>query len=333
MGLCVYEGVTTMPESCIHSNPENASVAMYTLPTCPKNIRHVGQAALYHGTTFKSLMNFLINGGQFLASIAGGGESKITESCVTEDAIFCSRDFNYAKQYATPCRFHNKKATEVSKDPLIQDLTRWNTYLARDDEARKMPYVRFAIHCAVALVKEQESLDAHNRKRSIDSNGLCSEEAFLPENLSPCFVSITIGANMQRDGSHSEFRLRDDTCVVKTGPPWNRENRINPMHAVQDMLSKVHQIRDEWPPKGSEVWAENLCAPGEEHHGTSLESFVIAGEKSGKFKRMTPRGKTIFDEPPPEDSVCDAKPSSTARPMPRISTPSMDIDDPVSYAV
>ena len=138
---------------------------------------------------------------------------------------------------------------------------------------------------------------------------------------------------MQRDGSCSEFRLRDDTCVVQSGPPWKRVRRVNPIHIPQDMVPNVHQIRKEWPPKASEVWAENLCAPGEEYHGTSLEDFVTEGEKSGTFKRLTPKGKTIFDEPPPEDSVRDAGPSSAARPMPRVSTPSLDNDQPISYAV
>ena len=102
---------------------------------------------------------------------------------------------------------------------------------------------------------------------------------------------------------------------------------------IPELDPKVYQNQEEWPPKASEVWAENLCAPGEEYHGTSLEDFVTDGEKSGTFKKMTPRGKTIFDEPPPEDSVCDAGPSSAARPMPRVSTPSMDIDQPISYEV
>ena len=141
---------------------------------------------------------------------------------------------------------------------------------------------------------------------------------------------------MQRDASCSEFRLRDDTCVVQSGPPGQRFACVNPIHIAVDLLPKVHQIRDEWPHTASEVWPEQLCAPGEEHHGTSLTQFVIDGEKSGKFRRRvpTPKGRTVFDDPPATATVREAGPSSSALPMPRVSYPSLDDDQHgADYAV
>ena len=104
---------------------------------------------------------------------------------------------------------------------------------------------------------------------------------------------------MQRDASYSELRLRDDTCVVhpkRNGVIIGGSNgQINAAHLQQDMVPKTHQIHNEWPHTGSEIWPQNLCAPGEEHHGSSLETYIALGERSGKFARRLPIGDTIFN--------------------------------------
>ena len=122
MGLATYEETTDPPASRHRKHPENASVALYSLPTSPDEIRHMGQATLFHGTTWKSLISFLLGGCRFSPSSGGGGETMITESCVGEDAIFTSKDIELAMTYATPCCFHDPKKTWVHEDPLIQDF-------------------------------------------------------------------------------------------------------------------------------------------------------------------------------------------------------------------
>ena len=109
------------------------------------------------------------------------------------------------------------------------------------------------------------------------------------------------GANMQRDASFSEFRLRDDTWIVhplrngvRTG---GSDGRVNAPHLQQDLLPRTHQIRDEWPHTCREIWPQQLCAPGEEHYGSSLETYVAMGEKTGKFAKRNPIGRTVFDAP------------------------------------
>ena len=149
------------------------------------------------------------------------------------------------------------------------------------------------------------------------------EEAYKPQNLIPCFVMFIIGANMQRDACCSEFRLRDDTCVVW---PTETDGRVNAPHLVQDMLPKLHQIREEWPHSCTEIWPAQLCAPGEEHYGSSLEAYVAAGEQSGKFTRRQPIGNTVFDAPDVTMMVREPAPSSSAAPMPRIPNPTLDDD-------
>ncbi len=99
----------------------------------------------------------------------------ITESCVTKDAVFTSSDFDYALSYSTPCRFHDKNKTWICQDPLVQDFKYWLDYLNRDPSAKGMPFVRFPIRCVAVTYKSQDSLDAHNKRRSTAAHNLCSE--------------------------------------------------------------------------------------------------------------------------------------------------------------
>ena len=189
---------------------------------------------------------------------------------------------------------------------------------------KDMPFVRFCLRCIAVTTEPQEALDAHNLRRSNEAKNQCSEEAYKPQNLIPCFLMIIVGANMQRDASCSEFRLRDDTCVVQAGPHGQRSARVNAAHFVLDILPKVHQIRTEWPHTCSEIWPAQLCAPGEEHYGSSLTDFVVEGEKKGKFKRLAPKGATVFKDPDESVMVRDVGPSSSAMPMPGIPKPTLD---------
>ena len=187
--------------------------------------------------------------------------------------------------------------------------------------------MRFCLRCIAINAEPQEALDAHNLKRSNDAKNQNSEEAYKPQNLIPCFLMVIVGANMQRDASCSEFRLRDDTCVVWANETTWSSPRVNATHMAQDMLPKLHQVRADWPHSCTEIWPAQLCAPGEEHHGSSLEDYIAECEKSGTFTKLAPIGDKVFDEPDASMMVREPAPSSSAAPMPRIPNPTLD-DDP-----
>ena len=122
------------------------------------------------------------------------------------------------------------------------------------------------------------------------------------------------------------------TCIVRPQchgvPIAGTRGRINAAHLQQDMLPKTHQKLDEWPHMGQEIWPQNLCAPGEEHHGSSLEAYIAEGEQCGKFAKLERIGDIVFATPPADKSVLNPAASSiaAAAPMPRIPKPTTDED-------
>jgi hypothetical protein len=124
---------------------------------------------------------------------------------------------------------------------------------------------------------------------------------------------------MQRDASYSELRLRDDTCIV-----WvNGEPRINAAHLFQDLLTSLHQVRSEWPPKANEIVPGQLCMPGEEHYCSSLEDHIREGERSGRFIKLSKLGPTVFDQPTESEATTSSPPTRTAEPMPYVPEPEL----------
>ena len=330
MGMLVYEGGAPLPHMESPSHPVNARRAVYTLPTCPDEIKHLDQAVYFHGTTWKSWVSMMIKGGQILPSSGRGGETFITESCVDEDAIFVTKKLQHAMRYASPFRLHDPNATHLGQNPLIQDFRRWKEYL-RDRQIVQIPYVRIVIRCVTLSNERQPKLDSINQHKALSAASGAGEEAYKPANLIPCFVEFISGANMQRDASYSELRLRDRTCMVRpkrNGVPMDVRSRINAAHLQQDMLPKTHQLLADWPHMGKEMWPQNLCAPGEEHHGSSLDAYIAEGEANGTFAKLLRKGDTVFAAPPTNRSVLHPAASSiaAAAPMPRIERPTADAD-------